>query len=271
MSFRARISILVGATLAVAAGLFLLPRIPQDPAYHRFADTRAWLGVPNFLNVVSNLPFLLVGVAGLRFALGKGSRAHFVAPEERWPWAALFLGVSLTCFGSAYYHWAPANATLLWDRLPMALGFMGVLAATVAERINLRAGLIALPLLMAAGLFSVLHWHAGELRGEGDLRLYVMVQFYTLVAVPLILWLFPARYTRAADLLVAVGIYGLAKMFEAADAFIFHLGHAISGHTLKHLAAALAAYRMLRMLARRQPRNASLTPKKGYDSARSPA
>lgn len=253
MSFRARISILVGTTLAVAAGLFLLPRIPQDPAYHRFADARSWLGVPNFLNVVSNLPFLLVGVAGLRFTLGKGSRAHFVAPEERWPWAALFLGVALTCFGSAHYHWAPANATLLWDRLPMAVGFMGVLAATVAERIHLRAGLIALPLLMAVALFSVLQWYAGELRGEGDMRLYVMVQFYTLVAVPLILWLFPARYTRGADLLVAVGIYALAKGFEAADGFIFHLGHVVSGHTLKHLMAPLAGYWIVRMLARRRP------------------
>lgn len=253
MSFRARISILLGTTLAVGAGLFLLPRIPQDPAYHRFADTRGWLGVPNFLNVVSNLPFLLVGVAGLRFTLGKESRDHFVAPQERWPWTAFYLGIALTCFGSAYYHSAPANAPLVWDRLPMAVGFMGVLAAIIAERIDLSAGLIALPVLMAVGLFSVLQWYAGELRGEGDLRLYVMVQFYTLLVVPLIMALFPPRYTHGADLLAAVGIYVVAKLLEVSDGFIFRLGHVVSGHTLKHLIAPLAGYWILRMLARRQP------------------
>ncbi len=253
VTFRVRIAVLFGTTLAVAAGVSLLPRIPQDPAYHRFADARSWLGVPNFMNVASNLPFLLVGLAGLRFTLGEGSEARFVKPAERWPWAALFLGVALTCLGSGYYHSAPSNAALVWDRLPMAVGFMGVLAALIAERIDLRAGLIALPLLMAVGLFSVMQWYLGELRGEGDLRLYVMVQFFTLLAVPLILVLFGARYTRGADLLMAVGIYALAKGFEAADVFIYHLGHAVSGHTLKHLTAALAAWWMLRMLERRTP------------------
>ncbi|HXE89768.1 MAG TPA: ceramidase domain-containing protein [Terriglobales bacterium] len=252
MSFRTRIAVLVAATPAAAGAVTLLPRIPQDPAYHRFADARSWLGVPNFMNVASNLPFLLVGLAGLWFALGKGSEARFTASAERWPWVALFLGVALTCFGSAYYHAAPSNATLLWDRLPMAVGFMGVLAALIAERIELRAGLIALPVLMTVGLFSVVYWHAGELRGTGDLRPYVMVQVFTLLAVPLILGLFPARYTRGPDLLVAVGIYGLAKLFEAGDALVFHLGHAVSGHTLKHLTAAVAAYWILRMLGRRQ-------------------
>ena len=256
VAFRTRIATLFAATLAVAAAVSFLPRIPQDPAYHRFADARSWLGVPNFMNVASNLPFLLVGVAGLRFTLGKGSAARFVEPAERWPWTALFLGVALTCLGSGYYHSAPSNAALVWDRLPMAVGFMGVLAALIAERIHLRAGLIALPLLMAVGLFSVMQWYAGEVRGAGDLRLYVMVQFFTLLAVPLIMGLFLARYTHGADLLMAVGIYALAKVFEAADAFIFHLGHAVSGHTLKHLTAALAAYWMLRMLVRRQPAEA---------------
>lgn len=80
-----------------------------------------------------------------------------------------------------------------------------------------------------------------------------MVQYYTPVLILLILWLFPARYTRGADLLAAMGFYALAKALELLDRPIFSLGHVVSGHTLKHLAAALGVYWVFRMLARRRP------------------
>ena len=255
MSNRARIIILGWLTVAAGIAVALLPRLPQPLDYHNFADQRTFLSVPNFFNVISNAPFLLVGVWGLLLVLGLRETAGqpFMTPVERWPYLILFVGVALTCFGSAYYHLAPDNARLVWDRLPMTLGFMSLLSALLMERVNLRAGLMALGPLLLLGLASVAQWYASELRGAGDLRLYLMVQFYTLLLILLILGLFPARYTRGADLVVAMGFYVLAKLFEVLDRRIFNLGHVISGHTLKHLAAALGVYWIFRMLAHRRP------------------
>ena len=60
------ILVLFGVTAASLAGLLLLPSIPQDQHYHQFADQRALLGIPNFWNVVSNIPFIAIGAVGLR-------------------------------------------------------------------------------------------------------------------------------------------------------------------------------------------------------------
>jgi hypothetical protein len=255
MSHRTRIIILGAITVAAGIAVALLPRIAQPPDYHNFADQRTLLEVPNFFNVISNLPFLLVGVWGLMLALSRRASAAwpFINPVERWPYVIFATGVALTCFGSAYYHLAPDNARLVWDRLPMTLAFMSLLSALWMERVNLRAGLVALGPLLVVGVASVMHWYTSEQRGTGDLRLYLMVQFYTLVLILLILGLFPARYTRGADLVVAMGFYVLAKILEWSDRQIFNLGHLISGHTLKHLAAALGIYWIFRMVARRRP------------------
>jgi hypothetical protein len=253
MSHRTRLLILGAITAAAAIVVAMLPRIAQPQDYHNFADQRTFLAVPNFLNVISNAPFLLAGVMGMMLVLDfrKSPVQPFLAPVERLPYLVLSLGVALTCFGSAYYHFAPDNGRLVWDRLPMTLGFMSLLSAMLMERVNLRAGLLALVPLLLLGLASVVQWYASEMRGAGDMRLYLMVQFYTLVLILLILWLFPARYTRGADLLVAMGFYVLAKVLELSDRRIFNLGHIVSGHTLKHLAAALGVYWIFRMLARR--------------------
>ena len=135
----------------------------------------------------------------------------------------------------------------------MTLGFMSLLSAMLMERINLRAGSLALAPLLLLGIASVAYWYVSEMHGAGDLRLYLMVQYYTLVLILLLLWLFPARYTRGGDVVVAMGFYVLAKILEMADRQIFNFGHIISGHTLKHLAAALGIYLIFRMLARRRP------------------
>jgi hypothetical protein len=250
-----RIIILGAITVAAGIAVALLPRIPQPPDYHHFADQRTFLAVPNCLNVISNAPFLIAGLWGMVLILGRRESKDqmFLAPIERWPYMILGLGVAITCFGSAYYHLAPDNGRLVWDRLPMTLGFMSLLSAMLMERVNLRAGLLALGPLLILGLASVVQWYVSELRGAGDLRLYLMVQFYTLLLVLIILGLFPARYTHGSDLLIAMGLYVLAKIFEVLDRQIFRLGHIISGHTLKHLAGALAVYWIFRMLARRCP------------------
>jgi hypothetical protein len=120
------------------------------------------------------------------------------------------------------------------------------------ERISVRAGLRWLPFLLVAGVASVIWWSWGESRGAGDLRAYGIVQFLPMLLIPLLLLLFPPRYTRTGDYIGALGWYILAKIAEAADEFIFSLGGLVSGHTLKHLLAAAAFYWLLRMLLRRE-------------------
>jgi hypothetical protein len=244
-----RAALLVGLTLVVAAAVFSQPPLPQDPAYHGFADRRTILGAPNGLNVWSNVAFVLVGAAGLA-ALGSG-RVRLADRRERWFYGPFFVAVALVGPGSAYYHWAPDNARLVWDRLPMTLAFMSLFAAIIAERIGMRSGLALLGPLQVAGVASVVHWHLTELRGAGDLRAYILVQFYPMLAIPLLLLLFPARYTRGKDFVTVLGLYGAAKLLELGDARVSSWLHGISGHTLKHVVSAAACYVVLRMLARR--------------------
>ena len=134
----------------------------------------------------------------------------------------------------------------------MTIAFMSLVAAVIAERISLRAGLWLLPILLLIGLSSVWHWYMSEVRGAGDLRFYVAVQVYSILVL-LIALSFPPRYTRGSDLAVVVGFYVLAKVLETLDKEIFGIGHVVSGHTLKHLAAAAAGYWILRMLQKRRP------------------
>lgn len=226
-----RHSIVVLSLVASLAVVLTRPPIPQDQAYHVFADQRAWLGIPNCLDVLSNIPFAIVGLAGLVVTFRR-------RPVEQWPYATLFAGAALTAFGSAYYHWAPDNARLVWDRLPMTLGFMGLLCAVIAERVSLALSRWLLVPLMAIGGASVAYWHWSELRGAGDLRPYALVQFGSLLVVLLVLVLYRARYTGSGYFFAGIGAYLAAKVFEAADQQIFALGQVVSGHSLKHLAAA---------------------------------
>jgi hypothetical protein len=247
--------VLAGTLLAATVALFLLPRISQDPAYHNFADQRALLGIPNCLNVISNAPFLIVGVWGIFVVMARaGAReSRFIDPRERWPYLIFFVGVALTAFGSSYYHLQPANDRLVWDRLPMTIGFMALVAAVISERVNIKAGLLLLAPLLAVGIGSVLYWNITETAGRGDLRPYALVQFGSLLAILLLIGLQPPIYSRGSDFVVSLAIYALAKVFEATDRQIFALGHIVSGHTLKHLAAAVSAYWILRMLQLRTP------------------
>jgi hypothetical protein len=255
MERRATIGLVGGLALVAAAGALLAPPIPQDPAYHRLADARTWAGIPNALNVLSNVGFVLVGALGLRFVVAAGASPGrtFQDPRERWPYAVFFAGLLLTGFGSAYYHWAPGNPRLAWDRLPLAITVMGLLDATIADRLGVRPALRVLGPLVVLAAVSVGYWHVTEQRGAGDLRLYALVQFYPIVAVPLLLWLLPPRYSRGGDLLLAAGTYALAKVPELLDGWFFSITRSVSGHTLKHLLAALAGYWVLSMLEKRRP------------------
>lgn len=252
ISRRAGIRLLFVVTALVVGAALLLPPIPQPQSYHMFADRRGFLGIPNFGDVISNLPFAAVGLWGLVFLLGPNSN-HFSDALERWPYFIIFAGLLLTAFGSSYYHLHPGNARLVWDRLPMTVVFMSLVSATIAERVSVRAGLWLLPVLLLIGVGSVVQWYLSELRGEGDLRFYSAVQAYSVLFL-LIALLLPPRYTRGSDLAIVAGFYVLAKAVELLDKRIFELtGHFVSGHTLKHLAAAGAAYWILRMLTKRRP------------------
>ena len=254
ISRRAGITLLPAVIAVVALVFLLLPRIPQPQAYHHFADRRSFLGIPNFGDVVSNLPFAVVGLWGLLFVLRlKPDDKRFLDSRERWPYLLVFAGLLLTAFGSAYYHLAPNNARLVWDRVPITVVFMSMVAAVIAERISVRAGLWLLPALLALGVGSVLQWYESELRGLGDLRLYAAVQVCSALVLLMALSL-PPRYTRGSDLALVVGFYALAKLLETFDRTIFHaLGGTVSGHTLKHLTAAIAGYWILLMVQKRAP------------------
>ena len=252
LSHKNGIALMLGVAAGIALLMLRLPPIPQSPLYHDFADQRAWLGIPNFGNVASNVAFAIVGVWGLIFLLRINPGSYFVDPRERWPYTLAFFGILLTAFGSAYYHLAPSNARLVWDRIPITIVFASLVAAVIAERISVHAGLRLLPFLIALGVGSVLQWYADELHGHGDLRLYAAVQAYSTIVLLLALFL-PPKYSRGLDFAVVVGFYVLAKILEVADGRIFALGHIVSGHTLKHLAAAAAGYWILRMLQQRKP------------------
>ena len=167
MQKRARLLVLAIIVVAVTAVFLSKPPIPQAPSYHDFADQRTFLSVPNFLNVISNLPFLFVGIWGLVAVTEPRSSGSFLTRSERWPYAVFFLGVALTFLGSSYYHLHPTNARLVWDRLPMTLGFMGILSATIAERISVKAGVVLLPALVLAGVLTVGYWHCCPVNLQG--------------------------------------------------------------------------------------------------------
>jgi len=245
-----RLSLLLLSVIAAAVIAFHFAPIPQNEAYHNFADQHALLGIPNCLNVVSNVLFLIVGILGIKFVLSAGARGPaFVDPRERWPYFIFFLAVALTAFGSSWYHLNPNDATLVWDRIPMAIGFMALLATVVAERISVKLGVSLIAPLAGLGVASVVYWSVTQSRGHGDLRAYALMQFGSLLVLILLLALFPPRYTRGADVIVSLGIYALAKVFEAADLPVYSsLGGIVSGHTLKHIAAAISTYWILRML-----------------------
>jgi hypothetical protein len=228
--------------IAAAAVAFAFPRFAQDPQYHDFADRRCIAGVPNLLNVVSNAVFAVAGILGLRLAW-----KHARLPAA----ATFFFSAVLIAAGSAYYHVRPTNQTLVWDRLPMTVAFMSLLALAIGDRIGMRAGRLLLVPLIGVGIGSVIYWRLREAAGRGDLRFYALVQFFPMLAIPLMLLWFPGRYFGTAGFCCVLGWYVAAKVCELLDRQIFSLGGIVSGHTLKHLAAGMAVFWVWRTLRRR--------------------
>lgn len=244
--------LLMGSLLACAVAAVLVPAMPQPLSYHAFADCRAFWSIPNFFNVVSNLPFLLGGALGIALILRGGGQ--FADPREALPYLVFFAGALLTSLGSAWYHLAPDNPRLVWDRLPMTLGFAGLVSAATAERADLRGGLRMLWPLLAIGGFTVLYWYATERLGRGNVIPYGLYQGWSVLAIVLLIAFFPARRYSHGYLLVWAALwYALAKVFETCDLAVFRLsGGWMSGHTIKHVLAAGAVFAILRGLRLRR-------------------
>ena len=254
MNHKQRTILLVVLAVSAIAGAFFFPPMAQDPEYHSLADSRVIAGIPNFFDVASNVPFLLAGVLGLwQLVQMKEDRSRLVLSQEVFPLAVAFAGTILIFAGSAYYHWNPSNETLVWDRLPMTLVFMAVFSMILAERINVKLGVALLVPLLIAGVASVVYWHVTEQAGQGDLRPYGLVQFLPILLIPLILLLFPARYSGTRYLWELTGWYGVAKVLEFLDTTIWNwTGGLVAGHSLKHCVAALAIYSLVRYIKYRR-------------------
>jgi hypothetical protein len=246
--------VLIGiVTGAIGWGIFL-PAMVQSQDYHRFADARTLLAIANAADTLSNVAFLLVGVLGLAFLWRErtsGGTQRFGSPQEMRPYWVFFAGVALTSVGSAYYHLVPDDARLVWDRLPMTIAFMSLLAAVVAERLSVRAGNLLLVPLVVLGVASVAYWRESALAGMENLRPYMAVQYGSIAVVLAVSLLYRSRYTQGAAIFGVAAAYGVAKVMEAYDREIYAFSHLLSGHTLKHLAAAAGVWILLRALQRR--------------------
>lgn len=249
-----RIGLLIIVAAISVVGLFFTGRISQDQSYHLFADTQRIWGMPNFWNVVSNLPFLLVGGFGLWRYPRLAHRGSVTA------YVLLCVGVSLVGFGSAYYHYAPSNASLLWDRLPITVAFMALFSMLLGERGITREAGTWLWSLVGLGIAAVLYWAWTESLGKGDLRPYIIVQFLPIILMPLILFLFQERYLKTSFLLYAFAFYLVAKVLEHFDHQIEALTGVVSGHPLKHIVAAIAVLYIIIAVPVRDIKNSTPDP-----------
>lgn len=229
------ILILVITGLVMAIVLLNAPIIIQEQSYHNFIDTNMIFGIPNFMNVISNLPFLIVGCYGF-----------FNSKQKRnIQFTLLYLGIIGIAFGSSYYHLNPNNNSLVWDRIPMTIAFMAILSIVISEFINTKIGKQLLFPLLILGVFSVLFWMLMD-----DLRMYVFVQFYPILAIVIMLMFFKSKNGNKKAFWILLFAYVVAKLFEYYDSVFFNSLIGISGHTLKHILSAIGLYVLIKSFKR---------------------
>lgn len=238
MSHRFKIGLLIGLSIIAFIAIMFTPPIPQDLKYHAFADQRTIYSIPNCWNVISNLPLILTGIIGMLFT--RSSRPGFRLKELSVNCFVFFLGIFLTGIGSAYYHFNPNNGTLIWDRLPMTISFMAFFSIIIGDCIDIRSAKKILWPLLVIGFLSIQYWVMTESKGHGDLRFYALVQFLPIVIIPIILLLYKSSSNLRPTFWLIVVMYGFAKLFEAYDQEVFHSLKSVSGHSIKHVFAALA-------------------------------
>ena len=236
--------IMASVALIAFVALFFVPAISQDPGYHLFVDHRHLLGVDNFWNVASNLPFITLGVSGLVLTCMVKMRQawRFAGKEATSLFITFFIGILLTGIGSAYYHSNPTNLTLVWDRLPMTISFMAFFCMVIGYHASMPLAKALLAPLLALGIGSVGYWWYTEGQGHGDLRPYVLVQFLPLVLVPILISKTKAEFLKSKTIWLVIAYYATAKACEHWDGAIYEAFMYVSGHSIKHLVAALGAY-----------------------------
>ena len=238
-------------TLGLAAAALWHGPIAQLDHYHDFADQQTLLGIPHFGDVVSNIGFALLALIGW---INLAPARNEAALRDSWPGYRLFLiGLCLTAFGSTYYHLAPDNSRLVWDRLPIALACGGLLSGVWSDVRQKRCNLLSAILGLLA-IFSVAWWHYTEQSSAGDLRPYLLLQVLPIILIPLWQWLYDRSKTERISFAWALVLYVVAKVAEVNDHQIAAwLGGGLTGHTLKHLLATLAAATIVMRLVHRLP------------------
>ncbi len=254
--FRSKRRLLLSSiTLIALVAMFFVNPIAQDLSYHQFADQNILLSIPHFWNVVSNFPFIVVGLLGLTMLIRKQSvisNLSGVLPPLRVAYITFFMGVFLTGFGSGYYHLNPNNASLLWDRLPMTISFMAFFTVIIGENISISLAKNVFYPLVFLGIASVVYWIITESNGAGDLRPYALVQFLPVLLIPLILWLYPSPFDGQRYIAFVIAAYIIAKLMEHFDHQIFEILGVMSGHAIKHVVAAVGTYYFYLALKKRR-------------------
>jgi hypothetical protein len=233
--------LLFGITIMGMSALFFIKPIAQNPNYHLFADQRTFLSIEHFWNVVSNIPFFVLGLLGMFFTIKK-----YHAIQHNTNCFVFYLGIFLTALGSMYYHQQPSSQTLVWDRLPMTISFMAFFSIIIGDYICITTGKRMLFPLLLLGIISIIYWQMTKSKGHEDLRFYVLIQFLPIILIPIVLILFKNDNPLTKTYWHILMVYVIAKVCEANDEFIFHHTQFISGHSLKHLAAAFAPLFLLR-------------------------
>jgi len=235
MKFNHKLTLLSCIAIIGIAIVFSMKPIAQNIGYHNFIDSQTIFNIPNFNNVISNIGFILLGCFGfakVKTINKKNSLLYF-----------LLGGIFLTGIGSGYYHWNPNNITLFFDRLPMVVVFMTFFTFILANYITEKDYKAYLILLLGIGIMSILYWSYTESLGIGDLRPYIIVQFLPIILIPIILLLFKKKNNNSYYIFPVLAFYILAKLSEHFDEFIYTVSkEIISGHSIKHFLAAIAAY-----------------------------
>lgn len=251
MGITHKLIVLTGVALAGLVAIQLVPPIPQDPEYLRFADQRTILGIPHFWNVISNMPLILLGILGT--AAVAANRTPGYLPELKPVYLVFFIGVFLTGLASGYFHLNPAHHTLVWDRLALTVLFMTLFAAVWGEHICVQTSLTMVWPLIGIGLASVVYWYVTESQGRGDLRFYAVVQFLPMVLLPIILLSRESQLSGTGYIWGLILAYALAKVAELLDGSLYRTLGGFSGHEIKHWVAAagifiyyLAGFRRIR-------------------------
>jgi len=213
---------------------------------NHFVDARAWLGIPNAADVISNLPFAISGIWGLLLQAKQRKASQRYVGREDFVLTLFFIGLIFTTIGSGLYHLAPSDSTLLWDRAGMAFAFAGVLGIAASERASARSGIWLGLASLFAGMLSLIAWSK-----TGDVLGWGVFQFGGMAMVLVLAITRPTTKALGISLLWIIFFYGAAKVLEATDSWVFEATeHLVSGHTLKHLVASLAALPVIFSLRR---------------------